>query len=64
MEVQEAQKRKQELEQAIGELLSQFERDTGCSVGGVDLERVTMLFGGRRSEAHSAVAHVKVEVSL
>lgn len=64
MEVQEAQKRRRELEKAISDLISQFQTETGCAVQQVLVGKRTMTLGCSMSERPRMVSPVIVEVSL
>lgn len=63
MEVQEAQKRKQELQRAIARLITEFESQTGFHVEQVDVERLSYQYSGE-SKANSKLARVTVEARL
>jgi len=64
MEVQEAQKRRRDLENAISALISQFQTETGCTVQDVLVGKPTMTLGCLISDPPRIVSHVRVEVSL
>lgn len=64
MDIEEAKRRKYELQSAISSLIAEFESQTGLSVDRIDVERVVYQWLGDWDRNPSKLIGVKVETQL